>query len=238
MDISEKNCQLTTIQLLISIFLLLTSCTPAVIDPQPLAEITAIQKNSTLQEYQIQPGDNLDIKFYYNNELNEQIVVRPDGRISLQLVGETNAAGLTPAQLTETLTREYAVELNNPKITVIVRSFNTQWAYIDGEVYKAGLVNLVAPTTALQAISQAGGLKDVARTDEIILIRRSANNKLTSTTLNLEKVLDGTDTTQNIVLMSQDIIYVPKSHIANVDMWIDQYIRKVIPLPFSVTTPL
>jgi protein involved in polysaccharide export with SLBB domain len=220
--------------LLLSAPLLLSACTPAVMNPVPLDQLTAQAATIPQQEYRIQPGDQLDIKFFYNTELNEQSTVRPDGLISLQLVGEIRAAGLTPAQLTDLLTIKYAAELRNPEITVIVRSFSALRAYVDGEVNKPGMVNLIAPTTALQSISQAGGMKDTARIDEVILIRRSADNKLTATMLNLEKALDGTDAKQDIVLMPLDIIFVPRSHIGDVNVWIDQYIRKNFPIPFSL----
>jgi len=71
-------------------------------------------------------GDQLEIKFFYDTELNEQVIVRPDGRISLQLVHEVMAAGLTPADLTKLLTAKYAAELKKPELTVIVRSFGAR----------------------------------------------------------------------------------------------------------------
>ena len=216
------------------LLLLLTACTATVRDPFPLDQLTTQAKIDPPVEYKIQPGDQLDVKFFYNPELNEQITVRPDGRISMQLVKEIMAAGMTPAQLTDLLTAKYGKELQQPELTVIVRSFNAQRIYVDGEVNKPGLVQLVDPTTVLQSISQAGGLKDTARTDEVILIRRSANNKFTATMLNLEKALDGTDTKQDIVLMPLDIIYVPRSHIANVNLWIDLYVRKNLPVTMGI----
>ena len=225
-------------KILISVLLfpLVVACSHAAAVKEPSSPATADTRKTPppAEEYRIQAGDQLDIKFYYNKDLNEQVTVRPDGRISLQLVKTVVAAGLTPEQLTDHLKKAYGAQLKNPEITVIVRSFGSQRVYVDGEVNKPGLVNLVDPTTALQSISQAGGLKDSARTDEVILIRRSADNKFTATMLNLEKALDGTDTKQDIVLMPLDIIYVPKSHIANVNVWVDQYIRKNIPVTMGI----
>ena len=110
------------------------------------------------EEYRIQAGDQLDIKFFYNRDLNEQVTVRPDGLISLQLVKPTAAAGLTPEQLTDRLKKEYGAQLKDPDIVVIVRSFAAQRVFVDGEVARPGLVPLTGPTTVLQAISQAGGI--------------------------------------------------------------------------------
>lgn len=217
--------------------LLVTACSPAVRYPTPLINVAQITTTSP-QEYRIQAGDQLDIKFFYNPELNEPVVVRPDGRITLQLARDIIASGLTPAQLTETLKQKYAGEIAHPEITVIVRTFTAQKVYVDGEVTKAGLVSLTEPMTVLQSVSQAGGFKETARTDEVIIARRSANNKLITMVVNLEKAIDGSDRAQDISLMPNDLIYVPKSHVANVNLWIDQYVRKNIPIPIGAGFPL
>lgn len=214
--------------------ILLNGCIPAVKNPSVIDHELMKTTSNSFPEYRIQPGDQLDIKFFYNQELNEQITVRPDGRISLQLVREILVAGMTPAQLNVLLIRAYAAELQNPEVTVIVRSFTAQRVYVDGEVNKPGLVSLVSPMTVLQTISQAGGLKDTARLNEVIILRRAADNNLLNMVVNLENIIDGTDTHQDIVLHPSDIVYVPKSHIANVNQWVDQYLRKNIPLPIGI----
>jgi len=131
-------------------------------------------------EYTFQLGDQLDVKFFYNPELNESVVVRPDGRISLQLVGEIMAFGLTPAQLTKQLRDKYASEIKQPEITVIVKSFGGQNVYVDGEVNKPGMLPLAGFMTVVQAISQAGGMKESGEPTEVILIRHGAGNRPTA----------------------------------------------------------
>ena len=219
---------------LISLIVLssLTSCAPAVKNPSSEGYAEAQARLYPEREYKIQLGDQLDIKFYYNPELNEQVIVRPDGRISLQLVHEIIASGLTPAELTTLLAKKYATELEKPEITVIIRSFSAQRVYIDGEVNRPGLVNLTGYMTVLQAISQAGGLKETARIHEVIVIRRKVDNTPYVMTVDLEKAIDGSNTSQDIALMPLDIVYLPKSPIANLNQWVDQYIRKMLPIPF------
>lgn len=207
----------------------LTGCAPAVISPVPLKAVAQMPT-----EYRIQPGDQLDIKFFYNSELNESVPVRPDGRISLQLANEIMVAGLTPAELTALLIKNYSKEIDKPEITVIVRTFNSQRVYVDGEVTRAGSVVLTDPMTVMQAISQVGGLKESARANEVIVVRKGSDNKFVSTVVDLEKVINGSDIEQDIVLKPYDIVYVPKSPIANVNLWIDQYIRRNIPLPIGL----
>jgi protein involved in polysaccharide export with SLBB domain len=216
------------------ILLLLTGCAPVAKNPTPIT-YPGIQTTYPYieQEYRVQVGDQLDIKFFYNPELNEQVTIRPDGRISLQLAHEIMVAGLTPAELTDLLTKKYATEVKRPEITVIVRSFSAQRVYVDGEVAKPGMISLVGFMTVLPTISQAGGVKDSARTTEVIVIRRGADNKPLVIPVNLGKAIDGTDMSQDIILRPFDIVYVPKSPIANVNKWVDLYIRKNLPISIS-----
>ena len=223
---------LTPIKFL-SILFILIGCTSIVQNPTPLHHQTTQATLIAEKEYRIQVGDQLDIKFFYNPDLNEQVTVRPDGRISLQLVREVMVAGLTPSELNQLLIQKYAPELKKPEITVIVRSFGAYNIYVDGEVKKPGMFPLIGFTTVLQAISRAGGMKDTARPSEVVIIRRGAYNKPLAFQVNLRKVIDSTDMNQDIALQPSDIVYVPRSSIANVNIWVDQYIRKNIPIGVS-----
>jgi len=211
----------------------MTACTTHNIVPTEhlKAEATA----TPVENYLIQQGDQLDIKFFYNPELNDVVVVRPDGRISLQLASEIQAAGLTPAQLTKSLEKNYEKELANPGITVIVRSFSSQRVYVDGEVNKPGMVALLGPLTVLQSIAEAGGLKDTAKTSQILIIRKTKDNKPEAIAVNLDDIRNAADGSKNILLAPYDVVYVPKSTVANINQFIDQYIRRNIPIPFGMT---
>jgi polysaccharide export outer membrane protein len=213
--------------------LFVAACAPAARNSTPLQHQAAQLNPKTEQEYRIQVGDQLDIKFFYNPELNEQVTVRPDGRISLQLVHEVMVAGLTPAELNQLLSQKYAPELKKPEIAVIVRSFGAQRAYVDGEVTRPGMITLIGTVTVLQAISQAGGMKETARTSEVLIIRRSEFNKPIAFQVNLRKAIESGDTSHDIALQPSDIIYVPRSAIANVNVWVDQYIRRILPVSLS-----
>lgn len=217
--------------LIIAVFM--TACTAHNITSSE--HISSVASTSPLKEYLIQPGDQLDIKFFYNPELNDLVIVRPDGRISLQLASEIPAAGQTPAQLTATLEKSYEKELANPGITIIVRSFSSQRIYVDGEVNKPGMVTLLGPLTVLQSIAEAGGLKDTAKTSQILIIRKTKDDKPQAIAVNLDEIRTATDGSQNILLAPYDVVFVPKSTIANVNQFIDQYIRRNVPIPFGVT---
>lgn len=221
-----KNAVLT-----ISVLVFLISCGPVVKSPTP---ISRDQRPYSTDEYRIQIGDVLDVKFYYNPELNDSVTVRPDGRISLQLAPEVMAAGMTPPVLASQLRDRYSGELRNPQVTVIVRSFGSQRCFVDGEVGTPGLVTLTGPLTVMQSIAESGGFKETARYNEVLVIRRTAAKKPYVMTVNLENAINGTDLGQDIFVQPFDIVYVPRSPIANADLWVDQYIRRMIPVPFGI----
>jgi len=179
------------------------------------------------REYRIQQEDQLEVKFYYNNDLNDQVTVRPDGFISLQLIEDVKAAGLTPSQLTKVLKERYASVIANTEITVIVRSFQGQKIYVDGEVNNASMVKLTGPMTVMQAISSAGGLRRTARESEVLVIRRNVEKPLIIQ-VDLTKVVKG-DISQDILLKPYDIVYVPRTPISYVNQWVREYLREIIP---------
>ena len=173
--------------------------------------------------YTIAPGDQLDIKFFFNPELNETITVRPDGRISLQLIDEIQAAGLEPSELDKQLTELYSRELRKPVLTVIVRSFTRQRIYVGGEVTTPGLIVLPAGMTTLQAIFQSGGFLETADPSETLVIRKGENNQPMPLQIDLAAVM-AANGGNDMQLRPDDIVYVPKSAIANANKFIDQYI--------------
>jgi uncharacterized protein involved in exopolysaccharide biosynthesis/protein involved in polysaccharide export with SLBB domain len=214
------------------LLIMLNACSTAVKSPTPFNPRVVQEPSDSKAEYTIHESDELNIKFFYNPELSESVTVRPDGRISMQFASEVMAAGLTPAELTAILTEIYSAEFVDPQITVIVRSYGGQLAYVDGEVSKPhyfDLHKIGSPLTVSQAIAKAGGLRDTARRHEVRVIRRNTENKPFVIPVNLDKVWNGTDVSQDIVLQPYDIVYVPKSTIANVNLWMKQYIYNNFP---------
>jgi protein involved in polysaccharide export with SLBB domain len=183
---------------------------------------------STPAPYRIQPGDALDVKFFYNPELNESVIVRPDGYISLQLVNEIGVAGLEPRQVNEMLTEKYSHELRQPVVTVIVKSFAGQRVYVGGEVGQQGLLVMPAGLTALQAVMQSGGFKDTAQPRETIVIRKGADNRPIPVRVDLAAVLSGATNGEDFSLQPDDILYVPKSPIAKANLFVNQYIEQLL----------
>lgn len=179
-------------------------------------------------EYVIQPGDQLDIKFRVTKDLNEQVTVRPDGMISLQIVGDIPAAEQTAEQLRQRLVGAYSKELKDPDVAVIVRSFSAYGIFVGGEVQLQGRVPLSHQLSLLQAVILAGGFRDTADRARVIVRRDGVNHMF-----NLKAELHGMVAGQDIPLEPNDVVYVPKSHIAKVNQFVDQYIEKVIPFQRS-----
>jgi polysaccharide export outer membrane protein len=211
--------------------LLLASCGAMVQNPVSLTDPRAQTNLYPQKAYKIQVGDELEVRFFYNPELNDKVIVRPDGYISLQLVGELKVLDMSPGDLTSLLQQRYdAVIQRSNAITVTVRGFAAQRIYVDGEVNKPGLFPLTGQVTVLQAIALAGGYKDTARLKEIILIRRGPQNEPLAIPINLEEIINNKNMSQDVLLLPFDVVFLPKSKIANVNKWVQMYIKNNLPI--------
>ncbi len=155
------------------------------------------------KSYEIGPEDVLFIRVWRENDLSTLVSVRPDGRITLALVGDIEAAGLTPQQLTERVTEAYGKLLNKPEVMVEVRQVRSKRYYISGNALRTGPQPLITPTTVLQALSSAG-FRDWAKTNKIVIMRGTQRLKF-----NYKDILKGKKLEQNIYLENGDHIYVP-----------------------------
>ena len=183
------------------------------------------------QEYRLHVGDEIELKFYLSPELNQEVIVRPDGRISLQLIDDVAAVGLTPLELDRVVTDGYRTELRDPQITVILKKLAAK-VYVGGEVRQPRFVAYSGSLTVLQAVFEAGGFSDTAEPSSVILLRRLNDDKGIAAKLDLTKVMSAE--AEDIALLPSDTIFIPKSTIAEVNLFVEQYITKLIPIPFSV----
>jgi len=210
----------------------LAGCSTINVDHLPKARTLPLLDEANGQvdgSYRIGPGDELEIKFFYTKEMNETIKVRPDGFISLQLVDDVKAAGLTPQELDDDLTKRYAPHLKNPVITVLVRSFPAFRAYVGGEVAVPQLVSLEGGLTPLQAIFRAGGVRPTAHMKSVVLIRKGPQGEAISYQLDLsDDAISAGQRDLRVALKSSDVIYVPRSPIANANLFVQQYISDLL----------
>lgn len=169
-------------------------------------EAAAAEAVDPPEGFVIGPEDVLSIVFWRDKEMSTQVTVRPDGKISLPLLDEVQAAGLTPAALRTRLIDESKRFFGNPTVTVVVNQINSRKVFITGQVVKPGPYVITAPTTVLQLISMAGGLKDFADSKNIVIVRRESG-RISSYAFNYKNIRRNLG--QNIELKPGDTVVVP-----------------------------
>lgn len=184
---------------------------------------------STAGLYSLEAGDTIEIKFFYNTELNDTIQIRPDGRVSMPLIGEAVAAGKTIPWLSAVLTEKYMGILRQPEISIQIRNYANRKVFVGGEVTRSGMIPLVGRQTLLGAIMEAGGLRTTANRSEAFLIRKSETPLPTIQRVSLKDHAAAA----SIVLQPFDVVIVNRSGVARVNQVIDQYIRQMIPVTMS-----
>jgi polysaccharide export outer membrane protein len=178
---------------------------PATAKPGPPAPTPGIAAPA---DYVIGPDDALDIVVWRDKDMSASVQVRPDGKISLPLVNDIQAAGLTPDQLRETVKAAVARFVTDPSVTIVVRQINSRKVYVTGSVNKPGPYPLSDTMTVLQMLALAGGLSEYANGKEI-LVMRTERGQTQSFKFNYKDVSRGKNLQQNIVLKPGDTIVVP-----------------------------
>jgi polysaccharide export outer membrane protein len=168
----------------------------------------ATEAVSAPPDYLIGAEDVLTVVFWREKDMSGDVAVRPDGRITLPLVNEIQAAGLTPEQLRVSITEAANKYLEAPTVSVIVKQINSRKVFITGQVAKQGVFPLTSPTTVVQLITMAGGLLEYAD-DENITIVRTENGRAVSFRFNYDEVKRRKNLQQNIELKPGDQIIVP-----------------------------
>jgi protein involved in polysaccharide export with SLBB domain len=187
--------------------------------------------------YRVAANDELNFRFAYLPEFNTVATVRMDGRVSLPLVGEVPVDGLTIAQLTERVERLMSAHARRPQVIVNVQGGTSQRVFVGGEVTRPGVQPLQGALTVMQAVMVAEGLKDGAQPRKVIVLRRGPAGSRTVIPLDLAAAMNGSDLSQDLLLQAYDAVIVPRSGIADLGLWVDQYVRRVLPfsLGFSYT---
>ncbi|MEI6666732.1 MAG: polysaccharide biosynthesis/export family protein [Acidobacteriota bacterium] len=160
------------------------------------------------QSYVIGPDDVLVVSYWRDQDLSAEVVVRPDGHISLPLLRDILALGLTPDELADRIQTRAATYLEHPNVTVVVKQINSRKVFITGEVAKPGQYPLAGPTTVLQLIAMAGGVTPFAKQDRIVIMRAGGGPTATFR-FNYKNVAQMKDLDQNILLHPGDTVLVP-----------------------------
>jgi polysaccharide biosynthesis/export protein len=160
------------------------------------------------KDYVIGPDDVLDVSVWKEQDLTRSLQVRPDGKISMPLIGDVQAAGMTAGQLGKTIGDKLKKYLTAPQVTVILTQINSQKVYVMGEVTRPGAYPVLPGMTILQAISSAGGLTQFANTKKIFLMRNE-DHVQAKYPFSYKDVLDGRKAEENLPVKAGDTIVVP-----------------------------
>lgn len=181
--------------------------------------------------YRFYPGDSVDVTVHSAPELSRTALIGPDGRVSLPLLGNVMIAAKTDYEIANTLADAYARDvLVSPIIEVRRAALGPQNIIVGGEVNAPGLVELTGPVGALEAVMMAGGFQNTAARGDVVVLRRQPGGGLMMRTVNLHDALRGRSGADNIQIRRHDIIFVPRSTVAELSVFMEQYVSGILPL--------
>jgi polysaccharide export outer membrane protein len=182
--------------------------------------------------YRFYPGDEIEIAVFSAPELTRTVTVAPDGRIALPLIGAVRAADMTAEELHDILVAQYAAHLRMPELTVTPRTYGSRQVFVGGEVARPGIYEMPAQIDAFQAVALAGGFLPTARRgDVLVLSRANGASAVTEIDLSPRAMRQGFPGAQP--LQRYDVVYVPRSRISQVNLFMQQYVRDALPVQFS-----
>ena len=191
-------------------------------------EKTTVQEPASLEEtggthleYTISVDDILRISVWENPDLDQDVTVRPDGKISVPLVGDVQASGLSITQLDDLITRKYEDYIKSPVVSISIMKMGGSKIIILGQISTPGVYTVTGSKSILEVIAMAGGFTKDAVSSSTLLIRKRPD-KPSIQRINLTRALDRGDLSQNVALQREDVIFVPKKFIADLNYFLDQ----------------
>lgn len=201
-----------------SFFLLIAICilttASAAFAQQPRApRLTTV----TEDRYRLQPGDVIEVQYRYSPEFNQTVTVQPDGYVSLEIGEDLKVAGMTIEQAREAILKKARVRLQDPIATIVLKEFQKPYFVIAGEVALPGKIEMRERVTALQAIMLAGGMKEGAKSSQVVVFRRINSDTAEVKLLNLKSIRRTADLENDMTLQPGDMVYVPRDKISKVE---------------------
>jgi len=188
--------------------LLAASCVAAPVAAQNAAPAPPAASHPDVADYKIGAGDSLQLFVWKEPELTREVTVRIDGKISVALLGDILAAGRSPGELADEVTRGLSRFVSTPTVTVSVNQPRSTRFFVLGMVSRSGEFAMTSPTTVVQALAVAGGLREYAKTDSIVVLRQEGG-KSTFLPVNYKRLMSDRDASQNISLRPGDTLLVP-----------------------------
>jgi len=196
---------------------------------QPLPPLDSVRVAPPPDQYRLYNGDDLRVKFEFHPEHDTRVVVRPDGKVSLDVTGEIQAAGLTTAELEEAIKLKSSDRLREPEVTVIVVQLGERKVWVGGQVRAPGFVAYYPGLTASQAIMNCGGFTDTAQVDSVLHIAQGEMG-FQSTRVDLTEVIEY-GAPDPVVLSANDQVFVPRTFVGDAGSFVQLYIRNLLPIP-------
>jgi len=171
----------------------------------------------TEERYRLQPGDVLEVQYRYSPEFNQTLTVQPDGYVSLEVGGDVKVAGLTVEQTRLAILRRASTRLQDPIATVILKEFQRPYFVVAGEVAQPGKIEMRERVTAVQAIMLAGGMKETAKSSQVVVFRKINSDVAEVKLLNLKNIRRTSDLENDLTLQPGDMVFVPRDKISKIE---------------------
>jgi len=171
----------------------------------------------TEERYRLQPGDVLEIQYRYSPEFNQTVTVQPDGYITLEVGGDLKVAGMTVDQTRQAILKQASTRLQDPIATVILKEFQKPYFVVAGEVAQPGKIEMRERVTAIQAIMLAGGMKESAKSSQVVVFRKINSDIAEVKLLNLKSIRRTSDLENDLTLQPGDMVFVPRDKISKIE---------------------
>ena len=171
----------------------------------------------TEERYRLQPGDVLEIQYRYSPEFNQTVTVQPDGYITLEVGGDLKVAGMTVDQTRQAILKKASTRLQDPIATIILKEFQKPYFVVAGEVAQPGKIEMRERVTAIQAIMLAGGMKESAKSSQVVVFRKINSDIAEVKLLNLKTIRRTSDLENDLTLQPGDMVFVPRDKISKIE---------------------
>ncbi|HXD30881.1 MAG TPA: polysaccharide biosynthesis/export family protein [Pyrinomonadaceae bacterium] len=174
----------------------------------------------TEDRYALTPGDVLDIQYRYTPEFNQTLTVQPDGYISLQIGGDLKVGGRTLQEVRGLILAKVRARLESPEVIVILKEFQKPYVVVAGEVNQPGKIELREKLTAIQAVLLAGGMKETAKSSQVLVFKRLNGDTAEVKVLNFKDLKRTSDLENDLALQAGDMILVPRNRISKIERYV------------------
>ncbi|MFX1552595.1 MAG: polysaccharide biosynthesis/export family protein [Promethearchaeota archaeon] len=198
-----------------------------IISSQTVSQEDLSQKNSELSAFRLGAGDEVKVSVWRQESLDKTVIVPPSGWVTFPLVGDIQIIGLTPFEVRDRIRTGLAKYFSDPQVSVELAAVNSKRVYVLGEVKRPGVMTIMAPISAVEAVSQASGFTVDAKQSKVLLVREKERDQYEIYTLDLKSAIRKGKMDENLILRHGDILYVPPTFVADLERFF-QHIAPMI----------